>query len=164
LACDGIDVTVDVGDAVVDAGDDEGACVMSTSNFDGIRVGSGVGKDGATVSRYSEEGNGVVVGSGSDVGSIPPVSLDGIRVVVAVGERDNAGAADRPGSSVADPPDGLNVLEASGDFEASVGTDGGNVGEIDWSFGSKVSVRVGDADGGGKLSSSSILLSDGSGV
>ena len=87
--------------------------------------------------------------------------------MVAFGERDNAGAADRPGSSVADPPDGLNVLEAAGDFEASVGTDLGNVGEIDWSFGwlgPEVSVRVGDADGGGKLSSSSILLSDGSGV
>jgi hypothetical protein len=157
----GSTVEVIVGSSVAVDGAIVGLLPLSAWPVGRIVVEGALGKDGENVSRYSE-GIGVAVGSGSGVGSIvPPVSVDGIRVV-AVGDRNKDGAA-VPSSA---PAVGLSVFEATGDIEVSVGTDGEVVGGTDSSFsrlGLEVTARVGGDDGGAKVSSF-ILFLDGTGV
>jgi hypothetical protein len=87
LTCDGIDVAVDIGDTVVDAGDDDGAHVLPPEpNLEGLGVCSRVDV-GAAVSCWSfPVGLLVLAAAGeNDGGSWSILYSDGSRVVVGSG-------------------------------------------------------------------------------
>jgi hypothetical protein len=87
LNCDGIDVAVAIGDTVVDAGDNDGACVLPPEpNSKGLGVGSGVNV-GSAVSGWSFTVGLVVLAAAGDDdgGSWSILYSDGSRVVVGSG-------------------------------------------------------------------------------